>query len=136
MMRQRIMLTSVTMAVTMAAATLLPACAHVKVDPIEVKPIHIVQDINITLKVDQELDQFFAFQEGPAGAAASQSTTQATSTQTAATQNAETQNAETQNAKPQADATPAATTPTVSTPTTPPPPQSPSAGAKVQGVTP
>jgi hypothetical protein len=43
------------------ALTLLPSCAHVKVDPIEVKPIHIVHDINI--RVDRQLDEFFAFQE-------------------------------------------------------------------------
>jgi len=47
-----------------AAATLLPACAHVKVDPIEVKEIHIVQDINI--HVDKELEEYFAFQDHPA----------------------------------------------------------------------
>ena len=40
---------------------LVPSCAHVKVDPIEVKPIHIVHDINI--RVDKQLDDFFAFQE-------------------------------------------------------------------------
>ena len=55
------------------------ACSpHVRVDPIEVKPIHIVHDINI--RVDKQLDEFFAFQE--------QSTTQpattAATTQTAA----------------------------------------------------
>ncbi len=43
------------------ALTLLPGCARVQVDPIEVKTIHIVHDINI--KVDRELDDFFAFQE-------------------------------------------------------------------------
>ena len=38
------------------------ACSpHVHVDPIEVKPIHIVHDINI--RVDRQLDEFFAFQE-------------------------------------------------------------------------
>ena len=49
-------------------------CAHVKVDPIEVKTIHIVHDINI--KVDKELDEFFAFQEK--GATTAPATTQAT----------------------------------------------------------
>jgi hypothetical protein len=43
------------------ALLFLPSCAHVKVDPIEVKPIHIVHDINI--RVDRQLDEFFAFQE-------------------------------------------------------------------------
>ena len=38
------------------------ACSpRVRVDPIEVKPIHIVHDINI--RVDRQLDEFFAFQE-------------------------------------------------------------------------
>jgi hypothetical protein len=56
-----------------AAAALLPVgCARVRVDPIEVKTIHIVHDINI--KVDRELDEFFAFQER-AGAAATAPTT-------------------------------------------------------------
>ena len=63
-----------------AAATLLPACAHVKVDPIEVKPIHIVHDINI--RVDRQLDEFFAFQEKMAA------TTQPGTTQPAAAQTA------------------------------------------------
>ena len=41
------------------------ACSpRVRVDPIEVKPIHIVHDINI--RVDRQLDEFFAFQEQPA----------------------------------------------------------------------
>jgi hypothetical protein len=54
------------------------ACSpRVRVDPIEVKPIHIVHDINI--RVDRQLDEFFAFQEQ----AATQPTTSAT-TQTVA----------------------------------------------------
>ena len=44
-----------------AAVLLLPACAHVKVDPIEVKEIHIVHDVNI--HVDRELKDFFAFED-------------------------------------------------------------------------
>ena len=51
---------------------------RVRVDPIEVKPIHIVHDINI--RVDRQLDEFFAFQEQ--GAATQPATTHAT-TQTA-----------------------------------------------------
>ncbi|MEA2709556.1 MAG: hypothetical protein QOF78_2157 [Phycisphaerales bacterium] len=55
------------------------ACSpRVRVDPIEVKPIHIVHDINI--RVDRQLDEFFAFQEQ---AATTQPATKAT-TQTAA----------------------------------------------------
>ncbi len=46
------------------AALLLPACntTHtVKVEPIEVKPIHMTLDIN--LKVDKQLDDFFDFED-------------------------------------------------------------------------
>jgi hypothetical protein len=44
-------------------------CAHrVTVDPIRVEPIHLTLDI--TLKVDRELDQFFDFQETPPAAPA------------------------------------------------------------------
>ena len=53
--------------------TALPGCIHVSSDPIEVKPIHIVADIN--LKIDRELDEFFAFQDkyhAPSSAPASQ----------------------------------------------------------------
>ena len=42
------------------APMVLAACARVTVDPIEVKPIHIVHDINI--RVDRQLDEFFAFE--------------------------------------------------------------------------
>jgi len=46
------------------ACVLLPAmsCARVSVDPIEVKPIHITADINLNVKIDKDLDDFFAFQ--------------------------------------------------------------------------
>ncbi|MFA7235925.1 MAG: hypothetical protein WC058_03590 [Phycisphaeraceae bacterium] len=39
----------------------------VKVEPIEVKPIHVTVDVNI--KVDKELDKFFDFEDelAPAG---------------------------------------------------------------------
>jgi hypothetical protein len=37
------------------------SCVHVSSDPIEVKPIHIVADIN--LRIDQKLDDFFAFED-------------------------------------------------------------------------
>ncbi len=42
-----------------AALALAPACTRhtVKLEPIEIKPIHITMDINI--KVSQELDKFF-----------------------------------------------------------------------------
>jgi len=58
---------------------LMTSCAHIKVDPIEVKEIHIVQDVNI--HVDKELDEYFAFQgqpaTQPATTAAAAATTQA-----------------------------------------------------------
>ena len=45
-----------------ATALLFPlGCLHVKVDPVEVKEIHIVHDVNI--RVDKQLDDFFAFQD-------------------------------------------------------------------------
>ncbi len=51
------------------------ACSpRVRVDPIEVKPIHIVHDINI--RVDRQLDEFFAFQEQAATQPATNATTQ------------------------------------------------------------
>jgi hypothetical protein len=62
-----------------AGGLLLSAgCAHVKVDPIEVKEIHIVHDVNI--HVDKELNDYFAFEER--NAATTQATT-APATQTA-----------------------------------------------------
>jgi hypothetical protein len=65
-----------------ASATLFSTgCARVRVDPIEVKTIHIVHDINI--RVDKQLDEFFAFQEQPAGAT-TQPATLAAATQPAA----------------------------------------------------
>ena len=63
------------------ALLFLPSCATVHVDPIEVKPIHIVHDINI--RVDRQLDDFFAFQEKMA-ASTQPSATQPAAPQTAA----------------------------------------------------
>ncbi len=40
-------------------------CARIEVAPIEVKPIHITMDIN--LKIDRSLDDFFSYQNKPAG---------------------------------------------------------------------
>ena len=65
------------------ALLLLPSCARVKVDPIEVKPIHIVHDINI--RVDRQLDEFFAFQV-KMGATTQPATTAAAPAQTAGAQ--------------------------------------------------
>jgi hypothetical protein len=40
-----------------AAVALAAGCATVKVEPIEVKPIHITMDVNV--KVDRALTEFF-----------------------------------------------------------------------------
>lgn len=46
----------------MVMALMAVACTHtVKVEPIEVKPI----TLNINIRIDRELDDFFAFQEDP-----------------------------------------------------------------------
>ncbi|WP_428939818.1 hypothetical protein [Fontivita pretiosa] len=55
---------------------LAPSCARVSVDPIEVKPIHVVVDVNV--RIDRELDEFFAFEDKYR-----QPATQPTTTQTA-----------------------------------------------------
>lgn len=76
-----------TPSITIAAAAtavvgLLPlGCARVSVDPIEVKTIHVVHDVNI--RVDRQLDDFFAFQEQQQRAATQAATAPATQ-QTAA----------------------------------------------------
>jgi hypothetical protein len=73
---------SMSLAVTSATGLLvLASCAHVTVDPIEVKPIYITMDVNI--KVDRQLDQFFAFEDKYQ---APSSTTTSTTQPSAATQ--------------------------------------------------
>ena len=62
-----------------AATLVLASCAHVKVDPIEVKPIHIVADINV--RVERQLDDFFSFEKGVAAMAATTQTTAPSVTQ-------------------------------------------------------
>ena len=39
----------------------IPSCAKVHVDPIKVEPIHVIVDINI--RVDRQLDNFFSFED-------------------------------------------------------------------------
>lgn len=34
-------------------------CLSVKTEPIEVKPIHVTVDVNVAVKVDRALDDFF-----------------------------------------------------------------------------
>ena len=64
--------------IAIAAAVLIVNAAgcspRVRVDPIEVKPIHIVHDINI--RVDRQLDEFFAYQEQATTQPATNATTQ------------------------------------------------------------
>jgi len=45
----------------LAAALVVTSCARVKIDPIKVEPLHITVDVNI--KVDRQLDEFFAFED-------------------------------------------------------------------------
>ena len=66
-----------TVPIALAGALALSACAHVKVDPIEVKEIHIVHDVNI--HVDKELKDFFAFEDEQQRATTQPTTTQAAS---------------------------------------------------------
>jgi len=51
--------------IVLPAALLLGGCIEhrVKTEPIEVKPIHITVDVNVRVKVDKELDEFFDFQD-------------------------------------------------------------------------
>lgn len=56
--------TLVCAALTLAAASCTKhhiTSDPVRVEPIEVKPIHITIDVNV--RVDRELDRFFAFEE-------------------------------------------------------------------------
>ena len=70
-------------------ATIAVSCARldtkseVDVKPIEVKPIHITVDVNV--RVDRELDQFFSFEDevapaGPTKPATTPATTTTTTT--------------------------------------------------------
>jgi hypothetical protein len=69
-----------------AACARLDTNSKVDVRPIEVKPIHITVDVNV--RVDHELDNFFAFEDQPTtkpGAAAPNPTTQPTTAPTSTT---------------------------------------------------
>lgn len=76
-MKQEILLTA------LAGLMLLPSCARVTLEGGD-KPIHIVHDINI--RVDRQLDEFFAFEDAAAdpSAPATQPAAQQTATQPAA----------------------------------------------------
>jgi hypothetical protein len=63
-------------AAALAAAGLLAGCQpRIKLDPIKIEPVQITMDINI--RVDKQLDQFFDF-EGPAAQGGAGGTTNAT----------------------------------------------------------
>ena len=48
--------------ITVVAPLLLVGCTHkVQVEPIQVEPIHVTLDIHV--KVDRELEEFFEFEE-------------------------------------------------------------------------
>jgi hypothetical protein len=64
----------------LAAAGCTP---HVAIDPIKVEPIHIQMDVN--LKVDHELDEFFSYQKNSATQPATDPTTNPTQPTTAET---------------------------------------------------
>jgi hypothetical protein len=51
--------TAAPLALTVSAA----ACVHVKTDPVEIKPIHIVADVNVNVKIERELDDVFGFSQ-------------------------------------------------------------------------
>jgi hypothetical protein len=48
-----------TTAATIGLSGLVIGCAHLRVDPLEVKPI----TINVNVRVQQQLDQFFSFED-------------------------------------------------------------------------
>lgn len=55
-------LRTILLAAGAASASVAAGCTHkIAVEPIEVKPIHLTLDVN--LKVDRELDEFFDFEE-------------------------------------------------------------------------
>ena len=80
--RRQLLLTTVAPLIATIAASCarLDTKSEVDVKPIEVKPIHITIDVNV--RVDRELDQFFSFEEevAPAGPAKPATTTTAATT--------------------------------------------------------
>jgi len=45
----------------LSLACLLPSCATLEVKPIKIEPIHVIVDVNV--RVDRQLDQFFNFED-------------------------------------------------------------------------
>ena len=66
----------IVLVLTMSAA----GCLRVKVDPVEVKPI----TLNVNLKIERQLDDFFAFEQAAPRAAATTSTGASTDVTTGA----------------------------------------------------
>lgn len=60
------------MMIVLALGMTAAGCFHVKVDPVEVKPI----TLNVNLAVDRQLDDFFAYQKAGGGAATTAASTQ------------------------------------------------------------
>jgi hypothetical protein len=60
--RRKLLLSSpLVLAAACSACARLDTKSEVDVRPIEVKPIHITVDVNV--RIDRELDNFFAFEE-------------------------------------------------------------------------
>ena len=66
------------LAAACASCARLDTKSEVDVRPIEVKPIHITVDVNV--RIDRELDQFFAFEEEVAPPTTAPATKPATTT--------------------------------------------------------
>jgi hypothetical protein len=64
---KRLLLMPVALLMTGVSCARLDTKSEVDVRPIEVKPIHITVDVNV--RVDRELDQFFAFEDEAKSAA-------------------------------------------------------------------
>jgi hypothetical protein len=82
----RVALAAVPLPFVAVACARLDTTSQVDVKPIEVKPIHITVDVNV--RIDRELDNFFAFENDaakPAGPAAPASTLPATAPATTQT---------------------------------------------------
>ncbi len=63
-MRFNITRTATSAALLIGVATLGVGCVRVHTDPIEVKPITL--NVNVNVKVDKQLDDFFGFASAPA----------------------------------------------------------------------
>ena len=76
--RQLLRTTPLLLAAACASCARLDTKSEVDVKPIRVEPIHITVDVNV--RIDRELDQFFAFEEelDPAGPSTAPTTRPAT----------------------------------------------------------